>query len=150
MAEHLLMAAFECVVNMSHVYVWPVFNTSRSLLLIILEAAWGGGEGGGTTSKPRYLNVHIWYEVGAYTRHTSWQKVTIDVIILVTWLGYNLKIRNKMRNRYPTPGSIATILISNFVRYVRATKELHPWHHHGSHVTWIKCTDRMENEDQIL
>ena len=27
------------------------------------------------------------------------------------------------------------VLTTNFVRYVRMTKELHPWHH-GGHVTW--------------
>ena len=49
-----------------------------------------------------------------------------DVIILVTLLGYNSQTRNKMRIRYPISGSIATALISNFVRYVRMTKELYP------------------------
>ena len=100
---------------------------------------------------PQYLNIHIWYEVETYTRHTSWQRMTInDVINLVTWLRYNLQTRSKIRNRYPISGSIATILISNFVRYVRVTKKLHPWHYHDSQVTWIQFTDPIENEDQIL
>ena len=55
-----------------------------------------------------------------------------------------------MRNRYLISGSITTMLISNFVRYIRVTKKLHPWHHHGSHVTWIQFKDRIENEGQIL
>ena len=41
------------------------------------------------------------------------------------------------------------LLTSNFVRYVRVTKELHSWHHHGGHVTWVQFTDKMENEEQI-
>ena len=121
---------------------FSIINPSCSLLLIIPEAA---------CTPPWYLNIHIWYEVEADTRNTSWQKMTNDdVIILVIWLGYNLQTRNKMRSRYPISGSIATILISNLVRYVRVTKELHRWHHRGSHVTWIQCTDWIENEDQIL
>ena len=51
---------------------------------------------------------------------------TTDVIILVTWFGNNLETRNKMRNRYLFSGFIGTILISNFVSYVKVTKELHP------------------------
>ena len=79
------------------------------------------------------------YEGETYTRHASWQKMTIDdIIILVTWLWCNKQTRNKMRNRYPISGSIATILISNFVRYVRVTKELHLWHHHSNHaIMWL-------------
>ena len=107
------------------------------------------------------------------------EKITIDdIIVLVTWLWYNLQTRNKIRNRYPISGSIVTLLISNFarydkgitfmrpswqsrdmdiiyrsnrkwvpdlvlygvlttnfVRYVRMTKELYRWHHHGGHVS---------------
>ena len=73
-----------------------------------------------------------------------------DVINLVTCFRYNLQTRSKIRNRYPIPGSIATILISNFVRYNRVTKKLHTWHYQGSQVTWIQFTDPIENEDQIL
>ena len=77
-----------------------------------------------TPTPPRYLNIHIWYEAETYTRHISWQKMTVDdVIILVTQLGCNWQTWNKMRNRYPISGSIATTLISNFVRYVTVTKK---------------------------
>ena len=119
-------------------------NLMRSLLLIIPEAAWK------VVSHPtRFLNIHIWYKVETYTTHTSWQKMTNDnVIILVTWLGYNLETRNKMRNRCPNSGFITAILISYFVRCVRVTKELHPWHHHGSHMTWIQFADQIKNQDQ--
>ena len=100
------------------------FNPSRSLCLIITEAAWEG-------ATPRY-------EVETYTRHTSCQKMKIDdAINLVTWLGYNLQTRNKMKGSYPIPGSVATILISNLVRYFRMTKEFHLWQHQGSHMTWM-------------
>ena len=75
---------------------------------------------------------------------------TTDVIILVTWFGNNLETRNKMRNRYLFSGFIGTILISNFVSYVKVTKELHPWHHHGSHLIWIGVIDGIESEDQIF
>ena len=37
----------------------------------------------------------------------------------------------------------------NFVRYVRVTKELHPWHHHDGSVTRVQLTDKIENVDQI-
>ena len=115
------------------------------MFLIISGATWGFGP---TPPQPRYLNIHIWHEAETYIRHTSWQNITInDFIILIYWLGYNLQTKNKMRNIYPISGSIATILTSNFVR---VTKELYPWHHHGSHVTVIQFTDQIENEDQIL
>ena len=98
----------------------------------------------------RYLNIHIWHEVDTYTRHTSWQTMTIWWRHhLATWLGYNLQTRNKMRNRYPILGFIANILISNFARHVTVTKELHPWHHYGGHVTWVQFADKINNEDQI-
>ena len=41
------------------------------------------------------------------------------------------------------------LLTSNFVRYVRVTKKLHSWHHHGGHVTSVQFTDKMKNEEQI-
>ena len=128
-----------------------LLNPSHSLLFVIPEAVWGVGREWHHSLPPRYLKIHKLYEFGTYIRHTSWQKMTIDeVIILVTWLGYILQTRNKIRNRFPIWGSIGTILISNFVRYVRAMKELYPWHHHGSHMTWIQFTDQMKNEGQIL
>ena len=90
-------------------------NPSRSLLLS--RYTWSRLWGGIPPTLLRYLNIHIWYEIETYARHTSWPKITIDdVIILFTWIGYNLQTRSKMRNRYPILGSIATILISNFVR----------------------------------
>ena len=87
---------------------------------------------GNSHHPPQYLKIHKWYKVKTFTRHISWQKMTIDdVAILVTWLGDNLQTRNKMGNRYPISGFPATVLISNFVRYIRVTKESHPWP-----VTW--------------
>ena len=138
--------------NKSHVMclmkLFFTFNPLRSLLLNISEAVWREVV---VPPRARYLNIHIWYEVETYTRRASWQEMTIDdVIILVTWLGYNSQTRNKMKDIYPISGSIATMLISDFVRYVRVTIELQPWHHHGSHVTWKQFTDRIENEEQIL
>ena len=41
------------------------------------------------------------------------------------------------------------VLTTNFVRYLRVTKELHSCHHHGGHVTWVQFTGKIENEDQI-
>ena len=126
------------------------------MLLIIPEAdlGGGGGWGGGWYHPPPVSQCShmVWsWNLHQTTRNTSWQKVTIDdVIILVTWLVYNLQTRSKMRNRYPISGSFATILTSNFVRYVRVTKDLQTWQHHDSHVTWIQFTDAIENEDQIL
>ena len=38
---------------------------------------------------------------------------------------------------------------SNFVRYVRVTKELQQCHH-GDHMTWVQFKDQIKNEDQIL
>ena len=48
----------------------------------------------------------------------------------------------------PYSSSMATILMSNFLTYVRVTKELHLWHNHASYLTWIQFTDWMEIEDQ--
>ena len=43
------------------------------------------------------------------------------------------------------------VLTTNFVRYLRITKELHPWHnHHGGHVTWVQFIGKIENEEQIF
>ena len=136
-------------------------------------------EGGGTISLPflqtisphnpqhfMYLNIHIWFEFETCTRYSSWQKLTIDdVIILVTRLECNLQTRNKMTTSWQSrdlrtiyrpdrklgPDFLSQVLCgeltTKFGRYVRMTKELHPWHHHGSHVTWVQFTDKIKNED---
>ena len=36
------------------------------------------------------------------------------------------------------------LLTSNFVIYIRVTKELHPWHHHSGYVTWVQFTDKSQ------
>ena len=41
------------------------------------------------------------------------------------------------------------VLTTNFVRFARMTKDLHPWHHHGGHVAWVQFTYKIENEGQI-
>ena len=61
-----------------------------------------------------------------------------------------MQTRNKMRKRYPISVFIATIMISTCVRHVMVTKEFHPWHHHGSHVTWMQFTIQIENDLQTL
>ena len=45
-----------------------------------------------------------------------------DIIVLVTWV--QVTDQKQYQEQIPL-GSIATTLISNFVRYVRVTKELH-------------------------
>ena len=91
-------------------------NPFRSLLVIIPEAAWKDA----MRPPPPGLNIHIWHELETYTRHTFWQKMIIDDVIIqvllhlywlqtlsdmlgwqknyihdtimtVTWLGYNLQ-----------------------------------------------------------
>ena len=138
-------------------------------------------QGGGTTSFPfpqtisphnpqhfMYLNIHIWFEFETCTGYSSWQKFTIDdVIILDTRLEYNLQTRNKMTTSWQSrdlhtiyrpdrklgPGFLSQVLcgvlITKFGRYVRMTKELHTWHHRCGHVTQIKLSYQIENEDQI-
>ena len=101
-----------------------------------------------------HLNIHIWYEFETCARYSSWQKLTNnDVIVLVTRLEYNLHTRNKMETLWQSrdlhtiyrpdrkwgPDFVSQVLCglltTNFDRYVRMTKKLHPWHHRCGHVT---------------
>ena len=42
------------------------------------------------------------------------------------------------------------LLISNFAGYIGVPKKLHPWRHHGGHVTWLQFKDQKQKWDQDL
>ena len=96
-----------------------------------------------------HLKFYMGYWLQTLSDMLGWQKNYFhDIIMVVMWLD---TIYRSERKWGPDLVSqvLHTLLTSNFVRYVKVTKELLPWHHHGSHVTWVQFTDKIENEDQI-
>ena len=115
------------------------YATSFSLCLKQLRVGWRG-----VSTSTNSMKLKLTPDIPLDKR---WPLMTSS-FSLVTWVQYTYQKQNE--EQIPSLSFIATILISNFARYVRVTKELHPWHHHGSQVSWIQFTDQIENEDQIL
>ena len=65
----------------------------------------------------------------------GWHKIWIyDVTMVVTRLGTIYRPDRKWDPDFVFQ-VLYGVLSTNFVRYVRMAKELHPWHDHGGHVT---------------
>lgn len=75
------------------------------------------------------------------------KNVINDVIMTITWPGYNLQTGYKMRTRFNISGSPSAIVYK--LRYVRLAKKIDKRHHHEYHVIWLQFTDLMQNEDLI-